>query len=89
MKQVFWISGARGFVGSSLIQALKEQNSTVYEMRILQLGLQIIDPFSKQVYRISYSSHRPPLDSDANTHSSLWSKRSRRTKWHRLSSEQL
>lgn len=49
MKQIFWISGARGFVGSSLIQALKEQNSTVYEMRILQLGLQIIDPFSKQV----------------------------------------
>jgi len=60
VKQVFWISGACGFVGSSLIQALKKQNSTVYEMRILQLGLQIIDPFSKQVYSISYSSHRIP-----------------------------
>lgn len=60
MLQVLWVSGAQGFVGSSLIECLRREKYIVYEIRILNMGLQVTESSSRKVYNVSWTTNRIP-----------------------------
>jgi len=56
MPHILWISGAKGFVASSLVKNFHMQDLMVYEMRILREGIQITEPLSEKSYMFTWST---------------------------------